>query len=65
MRNIPGSYQDEEFKTTKDYGAGVADENGTEVGYLPPIMEANENVEPQRTIQKDTLLESEIQKQNQ
>lgn len=69
--SVPGSYQDEEFKTSKDYGAGehdYYDNMGTEIERLPPIPEGGERLETVRShksIQRDTLLEEEIQKINQ
>ena len=60
-----GSYQDDDFKTSRDYGAGNPDydNNNTEIERLPPIPEGAERIATQgshRSIQRDTLLEEEI-----
>jgi len=68
IASAPGSYQDDDFKTSKDYGAGNLDQNyDTEIERLSPIPEGAERFGSQRShksIQRDTILEEEIQKVN-
>jgi hypothetical protein len=50
IASAPGSYQDDDFKTSKDYGAGNLDQNyDTEIERLSPIPEGAERLGSQRS----------------